>query len=154
MHLLQRAGGVFARYELPQYGSRRRLLSPSGMYDEYGEVMVENDGGYYYSPHGPTAEEVSISGTMILSPQQAEATVNLIEWIFIKWVTVLRILHIDQLINSSNPNYRQTTADVCISTSFPFYRNKTVIAKFLLIFTLLFPLTLISASMKSPHSFG
>ncbi|XP_015721624.2 protocadherin-15 isoform X1 [Coturnix japonica] len=44
-------------YELPQYGSRRRLLSPSGMYDEYGEVMVENDGGYYYSPHGPTAEE-------------------------------------------------------------------------------------------------
>ncbi|XP_031410200.1 protocadherin-15 isoform X3 [Meleagris gallopavo] len=44
-------------YELPQYGSRRRLLSPSGMYDEYGEVMVENDGGYYYSPHGTTAEE-------------------------------------------------------------------------------------------------
>ncbi|XP_061302855.1 protocadherin-15 isoform X1 [Pezoporus flaviventris] len=44
-------------YELPQYGSRRRLLSPSGMYDEYGEVMVENDGGYYYSPHGSTAEE-------------------------------------------------------------------------------------------------
>ncbi|XP_021237573.1 protocadherin-15 isoform X5 [Numida meleagris] len=44
-------------YELPQYGSRRRLLSPSGMYDEYGEVMVENDGSYYYSPHGSTAEE-------------------------------------------------------------------------------------------------
>ncbi|NXA43465.1 PCD15 protein, partial [Eudromia elegans] len=44
-------------YELPQYGSRRRLLSPSGMYDEYGEVVVENDGGYYYSPHGSTAEE-------------------------------------------------------------------------------------------------
>uniref|UniRef100_A0A8C8BP71 Protocadherin-15 n=1 Tax=Otus sunia TaxID=257818 RepID=A0A8C8BP71_9STRI len=41
-------------YELPQYGSRRRLLSPSGMYDEYGEVVVESDGGYYYSPHGPT----------------------------------------------------------------------------------------------------
>uniref|UniRef100_A0A8C3R0M7 Protocadherin related 15 n=1 Tax=Cyanoderma ruficeps TaxID=181631 RepID=A0A8C3R0M7_9PASS len=40
-------------YELPQYGSRRRLLSPSGMYDEYGEVVVESDGGYYYSPHGP-----------------------------------------------------------------------------------------------------
>uniref|UniRef100_A0A8C3MV35 Protocadherin-15 n=1 Tax=Geospiza parvula TaxID=87175 RepID=A0A8C3MV35_GEOPR len=40
-------------YELPQYGSRRRLLSPSGMYDEYGEVVVEGDGGYYYSPHGP-----------------------------------------------------------------------------------------------------
>ncbi|XP_044155596.1 protocadherin-15 [Bufo gargarizans] len=30
-------------YELPQYGSRRRLLSPSGMYDDYGEVVVEND---------------------------------------------------------------------------------------------------------------
>ncbi|XP_029818455.1 protocadherin-15 [Manacus vitellinus] len=44
-------------YELPQYGSRRRLLSPAGMYDEYGEVVVESDGGYYYSPHGPTAEE-------------------------------------------------------------------------------------------------
>uniref|UniRef100_A0A8C5MN76 Protocadherin-15 n=1 Tax=Leptobrachium leishanense TaxID=445787 RepID=A0A8C5MN76_9ANUR len=43
-------------YELPQYGSRRRLLSPSGMYEEYGEVVVENDGSYYYSPHGPTAE--------------------------------------------------------------------------------------------------
>ncbi|GAB0192519.1 protocadherin-15 [Grus japonensis] len=27
------------------------------MYDEYGEVVVENDGGYYYSPHGSTAEE-------------------------------------------------------------------------------------------------
>ncbi|XP_066474848.1 protocadherin-15 isoform X2 [Tiliqua scincoides] len=35
---------------------RRRLLSPSGMYDEYGEVVVEGDGGYYYSPQGPTAE--------------------------------------------------------------------------------------------------
>ncbi|XP_053305911.1 uncharacterized protein LOC128468247 [Spea bombifrons] len=43
-------------YELPQYGSRRRLLSPAGMYEEYGEVVVENDGSYYYSPHGPTAE--------------------------------------------------------------------------------------------------
>lgn len=48
--------GCFPRYELPQYGSRRRLLSPSGMYDEYGEVVVEGDGGYYYSPQGPTAE--------------------------------------------------------------------------------------------------
>ncbi|CAM4603594.1 unnamed protein product [Caretta caretta] len=43
-------------YELPQYGSRRRLLSPTGMYDEYGEVVVENDGSYYYSPHGSTTE--------------------------------------------------------------------------------------------------
>ncbi|XP_040905746.1 protocadherin-15a [Toxotes jaculatrix] len=37
-------------YDLPQYGSRRRLISP--MYDEYGEVIMEDD-GYYYSPHGP-----------------------------------------------------------------------------------------------------
>ncbi|XP_054254962.1 serine-rich adhesin for platelets-like [Indicator indicator] len=49
-------------YELPQYGSRRRLLSPSGMYDEYGEVVVENDGGYYYSPHGPAADEGMMPG--------------------------------------------------------------------------------------------
>uniref|UniRef100_A0A8U8BX16 Protocadherin-15 n=1 Tax=Geospiza parvula TaxID=87175 RepID=A0A8U8BX16_GEOPR len=35
--------GDSTMYELPQYGSRRRLLSPSGMYDEYGEVVVEGD---------------------------------------------------------------------------------------------------------------
>ncbi|MEQ2306375.1 hypothetical protein AMECASPLE_007631 [Ameca splendens] len=38
-------------YDFPQYGSRRRLISP--MYDEYGEVIMEDDGYYYYSPHGP-----------------------------------------------------------------------------------------------------
>ncbi|KAJ7324198.1 hypothetical protein JRQ81_017218, partial [Phrynocephalus forsythii] len=43
-------------YELPQYGSRRRLLSPSGVYDEYGEMVMEGDGGFYYSPQGTTAE--------------------------------------------------------------------------------------------------
>eukprot|EP00079_Xenopus_tropicalis_P037335 XP_017951106.1 PREDICTED: protocadherin-15 [Xenopus tropicalis] len=43
-------------YELPQYGSRRRLLSPAGMYEDYGEVVMENDGGYYYTPHGPGTE--------------------------------------------------------------------------------------------------
>ncbi|XP_028459004.1 protocadherin-15 isoform X2 [Perca flavescens] len=37
-------------YDIPQYGSRRRLIPP--MYDEYGEVIMEDD-GYYYSPHGP-----------------------------------------------------------------------------------------------------
>ncbi|XP_008277761.1 protocadherin-15 [Stegastes partitus] len=37
-------------YDFPQYGSRRRLIPP--MYDEYGEVIMEDD-GYYYSPHGP-----------------------------------------------------------------------------------------------------
>ncbi|XP_037637635.1 protocadherin-15-like isoform X7 [Sebastes umbrosus] len=36
-------------YDIPQYGSRRRLITP--MYDEYGEVIVEDD-GYYYGPHG------------------------------------------------------------------------------------------------------
>ncbi|XP_061645616.1 protocadherin-15-like isoform X3 [Phyllopteryx taeniolatus] len=36
-------------YDLPQYGSRRRLIAPK--YDEYGEVIMEDD-GYYYSPHG------------------------------------------------------------------------------------------------------
>lgn len=41
---------LFLRYDLPQFGSRRRLISP--MYDEYGEVIMEDD-GYYYSPHGP-----------------------------------------------------------------------------------------------------
>uniref|UniRef100_A0A3Q2D6D4 Protocadherin-15 n=1 Tax=Cyprinodon variegatus TaxID=28743 RepID=A0A3Q2D6D4_CYPVA len=40
---------LFLRYDFPQYGSRRRLISP--MYDEYGEVIMEDD-GYYYSPHG------------------------------------------------------------------------------------------------------
>ncbi|XP_039403207.1 protocadherin-15 isoform X1 [Mauremys reevesii] len=48
-------------YELPQYGSRRRLLSPTGMYDEYGEVVVENDGSYYYSPHASTTEGEGMS---------------------------------------------------------------------------------------------
>ncbi|KAG7492675.1 hypothetical protein MATL_G00017520 [Megalops atlanticus] len=43
-------------YELPQYGSRRKLISPSGMYDEYGEVIVEDDGSYYYSPQGSEGE--------------------------------------------------------------------------------------------------
>ncbi|XP_027133962.1 protocadherin-15 isoform X1 [Larimichthys crocea] len=33
-------------YDLPQYGSRRRLITP--MYDEYGEVIM--DDGYYYEP--------------------------------------------------------------------------------------------------------
>uniref|UniRef100_A0A8C8EYA2 Protocadherin-15 n=1 Tax=Oncorhynchus tshawytscha TaxID=74940 RepID=A0A8C8EYA2_ONCTS len=37
-------------YELPQYGSRRKLISPTGLYDEYGEVIVDDDGSYYYSP--------------------------------------------------------------------------------------------------------
>lgn len=50
------------RYDLPQYGSRRKLISPAGTYDEYGEVVVEDDGSYYYSPHeseGEVAESFS-----------------------------------------------------------------------------------------------
>ncbi|XP_067858865.1 protocadherin-15b [Heptranchias perlo] len=43
-------------YEVPQYGSRRRLISPSGMYDDYGEMVMEDDGGYYYSPQGSNAD--------------------------------------------------------------------------------------------------
>ncbi|KAL6474715.1 hypothetical protein MHYP_G00157550 [Metynnis hypsauchen] len=43
-------------YELPQYGSRRKLISPAGTYDEYGEVIVEDDGSYYYSPHESEGE--------------------------------------------------------------------------------------------------
>lgn len=38
-------GLSFSRYDFPQYGSRRRLISP--MYDEYGEVIMEDDGYYY-----------------------------------------------------------------------------------------------------------
>jgi len=44
------------RYDLPQYGSRRKLISPAGMYDEYGEVIMEDDGSYYYSPHESEGE--------------------------------------------------------------------------------------------------
>ncbi|XP_052466883.1 protocadherin-15-like [Carassius gibelio] len=43
-------------YDLPQYGSRRKLISPTGVYDEYGEVIMEDDGSYYYSPHESEGE--------------------------------------------------------------------------------------------------
>ncbi|KAM9462144.1 protocadherin-15-like [Clarias gariepinus] len=43
-------------YDLPQYGSRRKLISQAGTYDEYGEVIVEDDGSYYYSPHESEGE--------------------------------------------------------------------------------------------------
>uniref|UniRef100_A0A8C6STF4 Protocadherin-related 15b n=1 Tax=Neogobius melanostomus TaxID=47308 RepID=A0A8C6STF4_9GOBI len=36
-------------YELPQYGSRRKLISPTVPYEEYGEVIMDEDGSYYYS---------------------------------------------------------------------------------------------------------
>ncbi|XP_048125672.1 protocadherin-15a isoform X2 [Alosa alosa] len=36
-------------YGIPRYGSRRKLLPPGGMYDEYGEVIMEDDG---YDEHG------------------------------------------------------------------------------------------------------
>uniref|UniRef100_UPI003AAE6E9B protocadherin-15-like n=1 Tax=Centroberyx gerrardi TaxID=166262 RepID=UPI003AAE6E9B len=43
-------------YDLPQYGSRRKLISPTGLYDEYGEVVVDDDGSYYYSPQESEGE--------------------------------------------------------------------------------------------------
>ncbi|KAA8581555.1 hypothetical protein FQN60_003136 [Etheostoma spectabile] len=43
-------------YDLPQYGSRRKLISPAGLYDEYGEVVVDDDGSYYYSPQESEGE--------------------------------------------------------------------------------------------------
>ncbi|XP_036937405.1 protocadherin-15-like isoform X6 [Acanthopagrus latus] len=48
--------GDNAMYDLPQYGSRRKLISPSGLYDEYGEVVVDDDGSYYYSPQESDGE--------------------------------------------------------------------------------------------------
>lgn len=44
------------RYEFPQYGCHRKLISPAGTYDEYGEVIVEDDGSCYYSPHESEGE--------------------------------------------------------------------------------------------------
>uniref|UniRef100_A0A3Q1HRH3 Protocadherin-15 n=1 Tax=Anabas testudineus TaxID=64144 RepID=A0A3Q1HRH3_ANATE len=44
-------------YDLPHYGSRRRLISP--MYDEYGEVIMEDD-GYYYSPHAGRKKRIKL----------------------------------------------------------------------------------------------
>ncbi|XP_067344943.1 protocadherin-15-like [Channa argus] len=46
-------------YDLPQYGSRRKLITPSGLYDEYGEVVVDDDGSYYYSPQETDGEHGS-----------------------------------------------------------------------------------------------
>ncbi|CAK6979421.1 LOW QUALITY PROTEIN: protocadherin-15-like, partial [Scomber scombrus] len=46
-------------YDLPQYGSRRKLISPTGLYDEYGEVVVDDDGSYYYSPQESEGEHGS-----------------------------------------------------------------------------------------------
>ncbi|XP_057214580.1 protocadherin-15b [Triplophysa rosa] len=54
-------------YDLPQYGSRRKLISPTGMYDEYGEVIMEDDGSYYYSPHDSDGEVVR-KGRRLASP--------------------------------------------------------------------------------------
>uniref|UniRef100_A0A8C1J0D3 Protocadherin-15 n=1 Tax=Cyprinus carpio TaxID=7962 RepID=A0A8C1J0D3_CYPCA len=47
-------------YDLPQYGSRRKLISPTGMYDEYGEVIMEDDGSYYYSPNESEGERIKL----------------------------------------------------------------------------------------------
>ncbi|XP_040924585.1 protocadherin-15-like isoform X2 [Betta splendens] len=44
-------------YDFLQYGSRRKLISPSGLYDEYGEVVVDDDGSYFYSPQESDGEQ-------------------------------------------------------------------------------------------------
>uniref|UniRef100_A0A8C4H927 Cadherin domain-containing protein n=1 Tax=Dicentrarchus labrax TaxID=13489 RepID=A0A8C4H927_DICLA len=51
-----------SRYDLPQYGSRRKLISPSGLYDEYGEVVVDDDGSYYYKNKGGGRDEAAERG--------------------------------------------------------------------------------------------
>ncbi|KAF5891996.1 protocadherin-15 isoform X1, partial [Clarias magur] len=55
-------------YDLPQYGSRRKLISQAGTYDEYGEVIVEDDGSYYYSPH-ESEGEISRQAKKLSLPQ-------------------------------------------------------------------------------------
>lgn len=57
----QFAASISCRYDLPQYGSRRKLISPSGLYDEYGEVVVDDDGSYYYSPQESDGEVTKLS---------------------------------------------------------------------------------------------
>uniref|UniRef100_A0AAR2LYP5 Protocadherin-15 n=1 Tax=Pygocentrus nattereri TaxID=42514 RepID=A0AAR2LYP5_PYGNA len=63
---------IYFRYELPQYGSRRKLISPAGTYDEYGEVIVEDDGSYYYSPHESEGEVADVQ----TQPKPAEGTAS------------------------------------------------------------------------------
>uniref|UniRef100_A0A8C1J307 Protocadherin-related 15b n=1 Tax=Cyprinus carpio TaxID=7962 RepID=A0A8C1J307_CYPCA len=57
-------------YDLPQYGSRRKLISPTGMYDEYGEVIMEDDGSYYYSPNESEGEVLHFNYSCFLSLTQ------------------------------------------------------------------------------------
>lgn len=59
-----------SRYDLPQYGSRRKLISPSGLYDEYGEVVVDDDGSYYYSPQESDGEVKKTTETFRYSLSQ------------------------------------------------------------------------------------
>lgn len=67
MLLVAQFPAYVCRYELPQYGSRRKLISPSGLYDEYGEVVVDDDGSYYYSPQESDGEvKQRSSNTMFL----------------------------------------------------------------------------------------
>jgi len=56
-----------SRYDLPQYGSRRKLISPSGLFDEYGEVVVDDDGSYYYSPQESDGEVSSENEEQIIT---------------------------------------------------------------------------------------
>ncbi|XP_035029147.2 protocadherin-15 isoform X4 [Hippoglossus stenolepis] len=45
-------------YDLPQFGSRRRLIPP--MYDEYGEVIMEDDGYYYSGPETARKKRIKL----------------------------------------------------------------------------------------------
>uniref|UniRef100_A0A1A8B108 Protocadherin-15 n=1 Tax=Nothobranchius furzeri TaxID=105023 RepID=A0A1A8B108_NOTFU len=46
-------------YNFPQYGSRRRLIPP--MYDEYGEVIMEDDGYYYAGPESGRKKRIKLT---------------------------------------------------------------------------------------------
>uniref|UniRef100_A0A8C3IUN2 Protocadherin related 15 n=1 Tax=Chrysemys picta bellii TaxID=8478 RepID=A0A8C3IUN2_CHRPI len=61
--------GDSTMYELPQYGSRRRLLSPTGMYDEYGEVV-----GVSESERDETKSGISINITAESEPEYSDVS--------------------------------------------------------------------------------
>ncbi|XP_060943392.1 protocadherin-15-like [Limanda limanda] len=45
-------------YDIPQFGSRRRLITPT--YDEYGEVIMEDDGYYYSGPETARKKRIKL----------------------------------------------------------------------------------------------
>ena len=77
-------------YELPQYGSRRKLISPAGLYDEYGEVVVDDDGSFYYSPQD-SETEVCPGGTDINIRSRSHLTMELLFMIYVFCIKELEI---------------------------------------------------------------